>query len=133
MNLIIKPCEFHQFYIKLFNSLNYSNLDYCVVRNYEGLPFSKPGGDVDILINQSQEHLFLEHLVSVAKSFDAQVNTKHKGIIGLYKLYRELKKEKITHIADFHNVLRSKLLRALFILSGKPSVSINKGRAEKKH
>ena len=64
--------------------------------------------------------------------FDAQVNTKHKGIIGLYKLYRELKKEKITHIADFHNVLRSKLLRALFILSGKPSVSINKGRAEKK-
>lgn len=27
--------------------------------------------------------------------FDAQVNTKHKGIIGLYKLYRELKKEKL--------------------------------------
>ena len=64
--------------------------------------------------------------------FAAQVNTKHKGILGLLKLYRELKKEKITHIADFHNVLRSKLLRALFILSGKPSVSINKGRAEKK-
>jgi len=64
--------------------------------------------------------------------FAAQVNTKHKGIIGLYKLYRELKKEKITHIADFHNVLRSKIVRALFILSGKPSVSIDKGRAEKK-
>lgn len=64
--------------------------------------------------------------------FAAQVDAKHKGILGLYQLYRELKKEKITHIADFHNVLRSKLLRALFILSGKPSVSINKGRAEKK-
>ena len=51
--------------------------------------------------------------------FEAQVNTKHKGIIGLYKLYRELKKEKITHIADFHNVLRSKILRTLFFLSGK--------------
>lgn len=64
--------------------------------------------------------------------FAAQVDVKHKGILGLYQLYRELKKEKITHVADFHNVLRSKLLRALFILNGKPSVSINKGRAEKK-
>ena len=64
--------------------------------------------------------------------FAAQVNTKHKGIVGLFKLYRELKKEKITHIADFHNVLRSKILRALFIFDGKPSIFIDKGRAEKK-
>ena len=64
--------------------------------------------------------------------FAAQVNTKHKGIVGLFKLYRELKKEKITHVADFHNVLRSKILRALFIFDGKPSIFIDKGRAEKK-
>ena len=64
--------------------------------------------------------------------FAAQVNTKHKGIVGLFKLYRELKKEKITHIADFHNVLRSKILRSLFIFDGKPSIFIDKGRAEKK-
>jgi len=64
--------------------------------------------------------------------FAAQVNTKHKGILGLLKLYRELKKEKITHVADFHNVLRSKILRALFIFDGKPSIFIDKGRAEKK-
>ena len=64
--------------------------------------------------------------------FAAQVNTKHKGILGLLKLYRELKKEKITHVADFHNVLRSKILRALFIFDGKPSMFIDKGRAEKK-
>ena len=61
--------------------------------------------------------------------FAAQVNTKHKGILGLLKLYRELKKEKITHVADFHNVLRSKILRALFIFDGKPSIFIDKGRA----
>ena len=64
--------------------------------------------------------------------FAAQVNTKHKGILGLLKLYRELKKEKITHVADFHNVLRSKILRALYIFDGKPSIFIDKGRAEKK-
>ena len=64
--------------------------------------------------------------------FAAQVNTKHKGILGLFKLYRELKKENITHVADFHNVLRSKILRTLFFLSGKPCMHIDKGRAEKK-
>ncbi|MDG1423815.1 MAG: glycosyltransferase family 9 protein, partial [Flavobacteriaceae bacterium] len=48
------------------------------------------------------------------------------------KLYRELKKENITHVADFHNVLRSKILRTLFIFDGKPCMFIDKGRAEKK-
>lgn len=64
--------------------------------------------------------------------FAAQVDTKHKGILGLYKLYRELKKERITHVADFHNVLRSKIIKTLFIFKGKPCASIDKGRAEKK-
>jgi len=47
--------------------------------------------------------------------FAAQVDTKHKGVLGLYQLYRELKKERITHVADFHNVLRSKIIRTLFV------------------
>lgn len=64
--------------------------------------------------------------------FAAQVNTKHKGILGLFKLYRELKKEKITHVADFHDVLRSKILRTLFIFNGNPCTYIDKGRTEKK-
>ena len=64
--------------------------------------------------------------------FAAQVNTKHKGILGLFKLYRELKKENITHVADFHDVLRSKILRTLFIFNGNPCIWINKGRTEKK-
>ena len=64
--------------------------------------------------------------------FAAQVNTKHKGILGLFKLYRELKKEKITHVADFHDVLRSKILRTLFIFNGNPCIWINKGRTERK-
>jgi ADP-heptose:LPS heptosyltransferase len=55
--------------------------------------------------------------------FAAQVDTKHKGVLGLYQLYRELKKERITHVADFHNVLRSKIIRTLFVFEGKPCVT----------
>jgi len=64
--------------------------------------------------------------------FAAEVTKNHKGIMGLFRLFVELKKQKITHIADFHNVLRSKILRTLFFLSGKPCMHIDKGRAEKK-
>ena len=64
--------------------------------------------------------------------FAAEVTKKHKGVMGLFRLFIELKKQKITHIADFHNVLRSKILRTLFFLSGKPCMHIDKCRAEKK-
>ena len=59
----------------------------------------------------------------------AETNGKHKGIIGLWKLSRELKALGITQIADLHNVLRSKILK---LFMGVPSATINKGRAEKK-
>ncbi|CAI8332784.1 MAG: Lipopolysaccharide core heptosyltransferase RfaQ [Flavobacterium sp. SCGC AAA160-P02] len=62
----------------------------------------------------------------------ADVKKKHRGILGLFRLFRELKKKKITHIADFHDVLRSKVVRTLFRTTGVPVVSINKGRSEKK-
>ncbi|WP_299761721.1 glycosyltransferase family 9 protein [uncultured Dokdonia sp.] len=59
----------------------------------------------------------------------AETNTQHKGVIGIWKLSRQLKKRGITHVADTHNVLRSKILR--FFL-GLPNAKIDKGRAEKK-
>jgi len=55
---------------------------------------------------------------------------KHKGIFGIYKLYKELKNLEFDAIADLHNVVRSKLLRNFFF--GLKSVKIDKGRAEKK-
>lgn len=60
----------------------------------------------------------------------ADVKNTHKGIIGLYKLSKELKKLNIDAIADLHNVLRSKILS--FFLLGIKSVQIDKGRSEKK-
>lgn len=60
----------------------------------------------------------------------ADVKGKHKGVPGLWKLARELKSRDIDAIADFHNVLRSKILR--FFLAHLPSAAIDKGRKAKK-
>ena len=64
--------------------------------------------------------------------YEADVKGRHKGVRGLWKLYRELKGLKIDVVADLHNVLRSTILKKFFVLGGFPVVQINKGRAEKK-
>lgn len=62
----------------------------------------------------------------------ADVNGRHKGFFGLLKLYRELKAFHIDAVADLHNVLRSKIITALFSLSGKATATTDKARDEKK-
>ncbi|HEX9826659.1 MAG TPA: glycosyltransferase family 9 protein [Flavobacteriaceae bacterium] len=62
--------------------------------------------------------------------YAAEVNKKHKGLFGLFRLSNELKTLQIDAIADLHQVLRSRFLK-LFLL-GKKAVQIDKGRAEKK-
>ena len=64
--------------------------------------------------------------------YTADVNGKHKGFFGIFKLYKELKLLNITAIADLHNVLRSKVLRTFFKLSITKVAFINKGRKEKR-
>lgn len=68
--------------------------------------------------------------------YAAEVDGKHKGLLGLYRLSKELKTLKIDAIADIHNVLRSKLLRLFFsfpIMTSRNKIAvIDKGRAEKK-
>lgn len=63
----------------------------------------------------------------------ADLKGKHKGIAGLYRLYKELKKQyRFDAIADLHNVLRTQVLRKFFLFSSTPIAVIDKGRAEKK-
>ncbi|WQG76632.1 glycosyltransferase family 9 protein [Cellulophaga lytica] len=64
--------------------------------------------------------------------YQADVKGKHKGVNGLYKLFKELKAMNITAVADIHNVLRSNILKQFFKLSGIPFIQIDKGRADKK-
>ena len=62
--------------------------------------------------------------------FSPNLKGKHKGILGIYKLSKELKVLDIDAVADLHNVLRTKILKAFFF--GIPFIQIDKGRAEKK-
>ena len=57
----------------------------------------------------------------------------HKGVFGLFRLFKELRAEKKWDaVLDLHDVLRSKILRTFFKLSGTPVHQIDKGRKEKK-
>ncbi|WP_241492481.1 glycosyltransferase family 9 protein [Lacinutrix himadriensis] len=62
--------------------------------------------------------------------FPIDLKGRHKGVFGLFKLSKELKKLHIDAVADLHNVLRTKILKVFFF--GIKYMQINKGRAEKK-
>ena len=62
----------------------------------------------------------------------ADVTDTHKGISGLWKLYKELQSLQLDAVADLHNVLRSNILNQFFRLGGIPFAQIDKGRKEKK-
>jgi len=65
--------------------------------------------------------------------FAADIHGSHRGVVGLYKIFRQLKKKrKYTSIVDLHHVLRSKILCLFFSLSGLKIKKIDKGRTEKK-
>ena len=62
----------------------------------------------------------------------AEVKGKHRGILGLWKLYKELKPTGIDSVADLHNVLRSSILKRFFKFQGIPFIQVDKARKEKK-
>ena len=72
---------------------------------------------------------FFKHLPTV-EVVHANVKAEHKGILGIYKLAKSLKKLQLDAVADCHNVLRSKILK--FFLGGIRCIQLDKGRAEKK-
>ncbi len=63
---------------------------------------------------------------------EADVKKRHKGLMGLWRLYQELKPMHFDAVADLHNVLRSRVLKKYFALDRVPVVQIDKGRSEKK-
>jgi ADP-heptose:LPS heptosyltransferase len=73
---------------------------------------------------------FFEGIPNVA-FFAFDEKNRHKGFIGLLRLFQDLKALHIDAFADLHNVLRSKVVRTLFALSGKKTAFVDKARAEK--
>lgn len=62
----------------------------------------------------------------------ADTKGKHRGILGLWRLFGQLKKLGIDAVADLHNVLRSNILKIFFLTQGILFRQMNKGRSEKK-
>jgi ADP-heptose:LPS heptosyltransferase len=62
----------------------------------------------------------------------AKVDAEHKGFSGLRQLSIELKKHQFTHVADLHDVLRTKVLKFFLFFQGTKIKSIDKGRKEKR-
>ena len=89
-----------------------------------------PRAEIIMLSDARMTDLFhgIDRLVFVG----ADLKHKHKGLIGIYRLFQQLKK---THqfdlVADLHGVLRSHVLRLLFRMSKKTTAVIDKGRFEK--
>lgn len=64
--------------------------------------------------------------------FPIDLKERHKGFLGLLRLFSDLRKLNIDVVADLHNVLRSKVVRNLFALTGKKVAATDKGRKDKK-
>jgi ADP-heptose:LPS heptosyltransferase len=64
--------------------------------------------------------------------FEFDEKVRHKGVAGLLRLFSDLQQLDIDAFADLHNVLRSKVIKTLFALSGKRTASVDKGREGKK-
>lgn len=74
---------------------------------------------------------FFEDIENVT-FFAIDLKERHKGFLGLIRLFSDLRKLNIDAVADLHNVLRSKVVRTLFALTGKKVAATDKGRKEKK-
>jgi ADP-heptose:LPS heptosyltransferase len=60
------------------------------------------------------------------------LNGEHKGLSGLFRLYKDLKNRgPFEAIIDLHSVLRTQIVSTLFLVGGTPVFSIDKGRKEK--
>lgn len=87
--------------------------------------------EITVLSRSSLKTLF-QHMPENVKFLGVDLKNDYQGIRGLYRLFKELKTEQFDCVADFHDVLRTKVLRTLFYLSGTSVASIDKGRSGKK-
>jgi ADP-heptose:LPS heptosyltransferase len=89
--------------------------------------------DVELLLLTRQAFKPFFSSIQGLKLFFPALQKRHKGIFGLFFLFSDLSAVgKIDYVIDLHDVVRSKILRTLFRLSGIPVSVIDKGRDEKR-
>lgn len=86
-----------------------------------------------IFVSQKFANGFFKYIPGV-RFFEVDLKGRHKGFFGIFRLYFDLRKlGKFDVIADLHDVIRTKILRNLFLFSSAKKVIIDKGRQEKKN
>ena len=90
-----------------------------------------PDLDITMLSRPMAEPLF-EKLPNNVHFLAADLNGRHRGMLGLERLQREFHLEDFDYVADFHNVLRSLYLRIDCQMRGQKVAKIDKGRKGKK-
>jgi len=92
---------------------------------------SNPELEIDLLTKKQ----FAEYFTGIdrLRIIKADTHGHHKGIRGIYRLYKEISRDKRPDmIIDLHSVLRSYLLSLIFKSAGIKFYRINKGRNEKR-
>ena len=90
-----------------------------------------PDLEITMLSREMARPLF-ERMPNNVHFFAADLNGRHKGLIGLCRLWRDARMNDFDYIADFHDVLRTQWLRAEGCLHCKKVAKIDKGRKGKR-
>ena len=84
-----------------------------------------------IMVSRPQFEAFFAEINGV--TFHAiHPSTIHKGLVGLFKLYKDLKIHEPNGVVDLHDNIRSRIVSGFFRLAGVKIKRIDKGRREKK-
>ena len=95
------------------------------------LAMQYPELDITMLSREMARPLF-ERMPKNVHFFAADLKGRHKGLLGLCRLWRDAHLSDFDYIADFHDVLRTWWLRTEGCLRRKKVAKIDKGRQGKK-
>ena len=84
-----------------------------------------------IFVTRPKFRYFFEEFKNV-KVFEVDLEKRHKGVLGLFNLFLDLRKLNPKRIADLHSVLRTNILSLLFRLIFTKVSVIDKKRKERK-
>lgn len=87
-----------------------------------------PDWQVKVLTRPFFAHLFINRPDNISFLL---FKDKHKGILGLLHLVREIHREEVCCVADFHNILRSWIIDFSFIIKGRRVAMVHKKRIER--
>ena len=94
--------------------------------------FSQSYPDVRIIICTRPRFAPLFKNLRNVEVLPADLEGEHKGIVGLYRLYKRIRRVGPIAILDLHNVLRTKILKLYNRLHTIPFYVLDKGRSEKR-